>query len=719
MQTILECGLSNAVFATVLAVVAFAITRFWRAPAVAHVLWLVVLAKFITPPLIAVPIPSADWIAARGLPSAAPAPVTEASAQLPKVDVERETTIGLDTWIATLLLPAVEATTESPAPVAETTLETAKAEPWLHWDSAWNAPTIAATWVAGSILFLVIATLRVRTFQRVLRYAQPAPHSIQLETVAIAGRLGLRHCPSVWLAAGRFSPLLWAVGGKARLIIPADLLEQLRRDQQSALLAHELAHARRHDHWVRWLELAVTCLYWWHPVVWWGRHELQQAEEQCCDAWVVWALPRAAKAYAKALLQTVEFLDGRPALPPVASGIGHVHHLKRRLNMIVRSPLSPRLSWPAYLGIALVAFVVLPLGTSRLFSQTQQRDVTITVDDDDDTQPDADRQKQRQDMEQRLDRLERRMNRIIRALEERSAKESKEAKVRKDDKESKDAKAGKEEKRVRVIARVKDDQDSKEGAKAETRRGKGKGEATGGDEKRRIEVRVDGIDTEKAKQLQRMIDDAVKRATDPERIKALQKRIEESVHRAVDPEKMKELEKRIEVMLNKNLDPEKLKALHKEMEESVHRNFNPEQMKDLQRQLEESVKKSIDPERMKKLGKEIEESVKRSIEESKHAVEHAMHEAEHAKQQAEHVRKEADEARQQAEHARQEARERQRSNQAREERERARAERSARTQLARPDRPDRDLERRVQRLEERMDRILEKLESPKDHDNKD
>ena len=28
-------------------------------------------------------------------------------------------------------------------------------------------------------------------------------------------------------------------------------------------------------------------LFWWHPVVWWARREMEAAEEECCDAWVV------------------------------------------------------------------------------------------------------------------------------------------------------------------------------------------------------------------------------------------------------------------------------------------------------------------------------------------------------------------------------------------------------------------------------------------------
>jgi hypothetical protein len=115
--------------------------------------------------------------------------------------------------------------------------------------------------------------------------------------------------------------------------------------RRAAILAHELAHLRRGDHLVRWLEVVVTAAAWWNPLVWWARRELRECEEQCCDAWVVWALPAARRAYADALVDTVDFLnDARPALPPLASGAGAVRDLRRRITMILRGSVPRRLT---------------------------------------------------------------------------------------------------------------------------------------------------------------------------------------------------------------------------------------------------------------------------------------------------------------------------------------------------------------------------------------
>src|SRR5262249_51691920 len=109
------------------------------------------------------------------------------------------------------------------------------------------------------------------------------------------------------------------------------------------------------------LEALVLALYWWHPIVWWARRELRETEEQCCDAWVVWALAGADRAYATALLQTVAFFSrARCALPAVASGIGQVCHLRRRLTMIMQRNTPRSLSWSGVVAVMVVGLLLLP-----------------------------------------------------------------------------------------------------------------------------------------------------------------------------------------------------------------------------------------------------------------------------------------------------------------------------------------------------------------------
>jgi len=106
---------------------------------------------------------------------------------------------------------------------------------------------------------------------------------------------------------------------------------------------------------VRLIELGATALYWWHPVLWWARRELHDAEEQCCDAWVLWAMPDAVRSYGTAILDTVDFVStNRSAQPALGSTLGEFRHLKRRLLMIRQGNVARAMSGYALLGICAV-----------------------------------------------------------------------------------------------------------------------------------------------------------------------------------------------------------------------------------------------------------------------------------------------------------------------------------------------------------------------------
>ena len=102
-------------------------------------------------------------------------------------------------------------------------------------------------------------------------------------------------------------------------------------------------------------------------MAWWARHQLQIAEESCCDQLAV-ALGRSCpKIYAKALLRVVantsEPPGFRPPLPASATGgVGHTKALERRIRLIVSTDTRPPA--PDWLRAAsrLAVVCLLPLG---------------------------------------------------------------------------------------------------------------------------------------------------------------------------------------------------------------------------------------------------------------------------------------------------------------------------------------------------------------------
>ena len=75
MATAFEIGLSNAVMAAGLPVLVYCVTRVWRHPSVVHALWLLVLLKSVTPPIVQIPVPTV--VARRAVRAVAPVQQSE------------------------------------------------------------------------------------------------------------------------------------------------------------------------------------------------------------------------------------------------------------------------------------------------------------------------------------------------------------------------------------------------------------------------------------------------------------------------------------------------------------------------------------------------------------------------------------------------------------------------------------------------------------------
>jgi beta-lactamase regulating signal transducer with metallopeptidase domain len=355
MNLLLQVGLGNAIAAAALAVPAALASWFGRKPALTHALWLLVLLKLLTPPFYPLPINGFETRPSEPVQTAKAIQGEENLGSLNGfVDHQGEFDDGIPPPGHTEPQANASAAARELEPVLLPESERGERIPW--------EAGVATIWLAGSLSWFGLASIRLLRFHRMLRHARPADDALVDRTRALSAALGLSKAPAVWLVPGHVSPMLWAFAGRANLILPRELLARLTLEQGDALLAHELAHLRRRDHWVRVLEFLATGLFWWHPVLWWARREIREAEEQCCDAWVVWALPAVARGYALALVETVDFLsEVRPALPPVASGVGHVHDLRRRMTMIMRGTTPRGLTWGGALLVLGVAAFMLPM----------------------------------------------------------------------------------------------------------------------------------------------------------------------------------------------------------------------------------------------------------------------------------------------------------------------------------------------------------------------
>jgi len=216
-------------------------------------------------------------------------------------------------------------------------------------------PFVVALWASGVGLFslknaggLVLAYVWRR------RALIAVPAAVHEATRRLCERLDLRRTIRLRGSSRGVSPSVigWI---KPVIVIPAAMLG-LPIEQMEALLAHELAHIRRHDFLVNLLQSAVETLLFYHPAVWWLGRRIREERENCCDDLAV-AVCGDRLNYALALSSLAELRDRAPDFAMAVSGGALVRRIARLLER--SQPAQSYHAWAvpslAICGIALLA----------------------------------------------------------------------------------------------------------------------------------------------------------------------------------------------------------------------------------------------------------------------------------------------------------------------------------------------------------------------------
>ena len=144
-------------------------------------------------------------------------------------------------------------------------------------------PYVVATWLLGVVLLLVRLTGGWCQVQRVKREMLRNSDGGWQETVdRLSRRLKLRSVVRIVESAAASVPTVigWI---RPIILMPAAAACGLSPQQLEVVIAHELAHIRRHDYLVNLLQSVMETLLFYHPGVWWVSGRMREEREYCCD----------------------------------------------------------------------------------------------------------------------------------------------------------------------------------------------------------------------------------------------------------------------------------------------------------------------------------------------------------------------------------------------------------------------------------------------------
>ena len=160
------------------------------------------------------------------------------------------------------------------------------------------------------------------------------------------------------------------------VLLPASALTGLSVAEIELILAHELAHVKRHDWLVNLAQTVIESLLFYHPGMWWVSSQIRKERENCCDDMaVIWG---SRTVYAQALTRLEEQRTARPAAVLAATGGSLLGRVRRLLGRPANEcGHGYATAWLP--GLATIGFVAAALAMN-LRAETPQDSVAVDPD---------------------------------------------------------------------------------------------------------------------------------------------------------------------------------------------------------------------------------------------------------------------------------------------------------------------------------------------------
>jgi beta-lactamase regulating signal transducer with metallopeptidase domain len=345
-------------------------------PHLAHLIWLVVLIKSLTPPLWSSPTGLFSWTMPQSVvdfdvtrTAAVPATSLGPYGQLPNepVGLTRRSPDRQDEPTGSHRAIGdnhAAATAEGHASSNDAISFEIKLAHWLLL--AWAIGALVST---GCGLALTLSCGHA-----IRRSRLPSDQALAALVIRLSERLALRRKVRLVLVSEPMGPMTfgWL---RPTIVVPQALTAGRSPAELEPLVAHELVHVRRGDALVGLLQFLAQCVWWFHPLVWWANREIGREREWCCDEEVVAGLACLPATYARSLLDVLELKRQLRWLGPLP-GLRRFEVTKQRLERIMTHSTDFHARMPRGYWLLLLAGVLLLAPGARLATRVEASTAT-------------------------------------------------------------------------------------------------------------------------------------------------------------------------------------------------------------------------------------------------------------------------------------------------------------------------------------------------------
>jgi GWxTD domain-containing protein len=226
--------------------------------------------------------------------------------------------------------------------------------------------------LSGALLILAAATLQKIRLRRLASCATTAQDPALADAYdALCRSMNLIRKPRLLISSDNQAPITFGAW-KSVVMLPQSLVAALPLSEIRVILGHELAHNRRRDPWIAWLQVIISAIWWFNPVYWLLIRSIRGVREDCCDDMVLASGLASREVYCRTLLKAARAaLENKAVTRAAFAYLGKSQPLRRRFKRIMsaKSIRAPKLAATGMLVIFALALLLLPGVEPRILAQ--------------------------------------------------------------------------------------------------------------------------------------------------------------------------------------------------------------------------------------------------------------------------------------------------------------------------------------------------------------
>jgi len=332
-----------------------------------YCIWMLVFVKLILPPTLCLPTGIGYWCGLDIWPTD-----KQVSPEIPvKVTAQEDHRVTIETPASPAISQNLDAagnqlrSSEWPRNFTEMSIkpvQQTKDMPPTTTVITWQA-VVFLSWLVGLLVLSVLLFQRFLFVKSLLAQSDKANDRLDETLQQCCRQVGIRKNIELRLSKNMLSPAACGLF-KPVILMPASLLENLSKEKLRAVLIHELAHIKRGDLWVNFLQTLLQIVYFYNPLLWFANAVVRGIREKAVDEMVLTKLGDEADSYSNTLIDIAEIAFSRPHFSLRLVGVVESQKaLTGRIKHIISRPFpkSAKLGLAGLVAVILTAAILLPM----------------------------------------------------------------------------------------------------------------------------------------------------------------------------------------------------------------------------------------------------------------------------------------------------------------------------------------------------------------------